>query len=80
VIVEHSVSAYAVEAAGDGILAEHDVLVNEFDASGRAELVATVNRHARAVREDQFHYLLVDAAGVRLAGALPAAAARTGWH
>ncbi|NIJ65124.1 signal transduction histidine kinase [Sphingomonas leidyi] len=80
VIVEHSVSAYAVEAAGDGILAEHDVLVNEFDASGRAELVATVNRHARAVREDQFHYLLVDSAGARLAGSLPAAAARTGWH
>jgi len=79
-IVEHSVSAYAVEAAGDGILAEHDVLVNEFETSGRAALIATVNRHARAVHEDQFHYLLFDAAGARLAGSLPAAAARTGWH
>lgn len=79
-IVEHSVSAYAVEAAGDGILAEHDVLVDEFATRGRAELVATMNRHARAVREDQFHYLLMDKAGARLAGSLPATAARTGWH
>lgn len=79
-IVEHSVSAYAVEAAGDGILAEHDVLVSEFETSGRAALVLAINRHARAVREDQFHYLLFDSAGARLAGSLPAAAARTGWH
>ncbi|HWU96036.1 MAG TPA: HAMP domain-containing sensor histidine kinase, partial [Sphingomonas sp.] len=79
-VVEHSVSAYAVEAAGDSILAEHDVLVNEFRVSGRPELVAAIKRHAQAVREDQFHYLLVDAAGARLAGSLSASAARTGWH
>ena len=79
-VVEHAVSGYAEEAAGDAILAERDVLVNEFQTLGRDGLIAAVTRHEQAVREDQFRYLLVDAAGRRLAGSLPSASAQPGWR
>ncbi|QXQ07632.1 HAMP domain-containing histidine kinase [Sphingosinicellaceae bacterium] len=77
-VVDRSMRAYAAEAAAVGLKAETAILAGEFDEGGRRELAATIERRQRSGDEQPFRYLLLDAAGARLAGDLPTASARTG--
>ncbi|MDB5690464.1 MAG: hypothetical protein JWL91_2340 [Sphingomonas bacterium] len=79
-VVEQSVARYTVEAAEDSVNAEADILAAEDAGLGRAELIRAIDRHARAVRERQLRYLLIDPSGRRVTGTLPAAAAASGWQ
>ncbi len=79
VVVERSVSDYALEATAGSLRGEVSVLASEQRHSGRTQLLAEIARHARAQAESPFHYLLVDRQGRRLAGDLSMNAARSGW-
>ncbi|HZU64362.1 MAG TPA: ATP-binding protein [Novosphingobium sp.] len=78
-LVAHLVDHYIAEGVADAVGTESDILVNEARERGPVELLHAVERHGRAVRDNDFRYLLLDAGGRRLAGTLPQAAARVGW-
>ena len=78
--VEQSVGRYATEVASDSVAAELAVLQGEDRTAGRAELVRSITLREQAVREHQIRYLLVDSQSHRLAGSIPAAAARVGSY
>ena len=78
--VERSVNRYATEVASDSVAAELAVLQGEDRTAGRAELIRSITLRERAVREHQIRYLLVDRQAHRLAGSIPAAAARVGSY
>lgn len=80
ILVEHAVSQYATEVANDNIAAEVAVLRDESRTAGMTETIRAVVRRENAVREHQLRYLVVDKDGNYLAGSLPAAVARLGWH
>ena len=79
-VVEQSVNRYAYEVAHDTITAEVGVLADEGRSAGLAGMIRSIARRENAAREHQLRYLLVDHAGIRLAGSLPASAARIGWR
>ena len=78
--VERSVSRYATELASDSVAAELAVLQGEDRTAGRAQLIRSITLREQAVREHQIRYLLVDSQAHRLAGSIPAAAARVGSY
>ena len=78
--VERSVNRYAAEVASDSVTAELAVLQGEDRAAGRAALIRSITLREQAVREHQIRYLLVDSQAHRLAGSIPAAAARVGSY
>jgi len=78
--VEQSVNRYATEVASDSVAAELAVLQGEDRTAGRAELIRSITLREQAVREHQIRYLLVDSQAHRLAGSIPAAAARVGSY
>lgn len=78
--VERSVNRYATEVASDSVAAELAVLQGEDRTAGRAELIRSITLREQAVREHQIRYLLVDNQTRRLAGSIPAAAARVGSY
>ena len=78
--VERSVNRYATEVASDSVAAELAVLQGEDRTAGRAELIRSIALREQAVREHQIRYLLVDRQAHRLAGSIPAAAARIGSY
>lgn len=80
IMVTLAVSQYATEVASDSVSAEVAVLRDEARSSGKAQIIESVVRRENAVREHQLRYLLVDSGGHYLAGSLPVAAARVGWH
>ncbi len=80
IMVERTVSHYAVEVAHDSITTEVSILLDEDRVSGHAQTIQSVVRRENAVREHQLRFLLVDADGRYLAGSLPAAIAHAGWQ
>ena len=78
--VERSVSRYATEVASDSVAAELAVLQGEDRTAGRAQLIRSITLREQAVREHQIRYLLVDSQAHRLAGSIPASAARVGGY
>jgi len=78
--VETLIDRYIAEGLSDAVSTESGILAGEERELGRAELVHAIDRHARAVHDRAFRYLLVDAAGRRLAGNLPASARMVGWR
>ena len=78
--VEQSVNRYATEVANDSVAAELAVLQGEDRTAGRSELIRSITLREQAVREHQIRYLLVDSQAHRLAGSIPAAAARVGGY
>lgn len=79
-IVVHAVDRYATEAARDSVAAELALLQEERRISDQSVLIQSILWRESGIREHQFHYLLVDRNGRRLAGSLPAAASLIGWH
>jgi len=78
--VETLVDRYIAEGLSDAVATESGILYGEERELGQAELVHAIERHARAVHDRAFRYLLVDRAGNRLAGTLPVSARMTGWR
>lgn len=78
--VEHSVTRYATEVTSDSVSAEVEVLRSEDRTEGRSQMIQSILLRERAAREHQLRYLLVDSRAHRLAGSIPAAEARVGWH
>lgn len=78
--VERSVGRYATEVASDSVAAELAVLQGEDRTAGRGDLIRSITLREQAVREHQIRYLLVDNQAHRLAGSIPAAAARVGSY
>lgn len=77
-IMNRAVSNYAVEATVGGLHTEIAILAAEDRAEGRPQLLAAIDRHQRFGGDQVFRYLLVDPAGLRIAGTLPVAEAKTG--
>lgn len=78
-IVEHSIRTYASEATAVGLRSETSVLTEDSPEGGDSELIDTIRHRQRSAYEQPFHYLLTNAEGRRLAGDLPAKAAKIGW-
>ena len=78
--VERSVNRYATEVASDSVAAELAVLQGEDRTVGRVQLIRSITLREQAVREHQIRYLLVDSQAHRLAGSIPADAARVGRY
>lgn len=78
-VVEHSMRSYATEATVIGLKSETSMLTQDWPDGGRGELVDAIRRRDRSSFEQPFQYLLLDAAGRRLAGRLPVQAANPGW-
>lgn len=78
-VVEHSIRSYAAEATVVGLKAETSILTEDGPNGDKAELIDTIRQRQKSPYEQPFQYLLVDAAGRRLAGELPLEAAKVGW-
>lgn len=78
-VVEHSMRSYATEATVIGLKSETSMLTQDWPDGGRGELVDAIRRRDRSSFEQPFQYLLLDAAGRRLAGRLPVQVAKLGW-
>jgi signal transduction histidine kinase len=63
VMVEHSISRYALEATAGGLESEAAILGSEQQDGGRPALVRAIARHRRAGADQQFRYLLRDRTG-----------------
>lgn len=79
-VVAHLVDHYIAEGMADAVTTEINILAGEERELGRAQLLQAIERHEKAVTDDEFRYLLTDAHGRRLAGRLPLSAAKEGWH
>lgn len=79
-MVEHEVSGYATEVLSDTIAAESLTLRSAVGTGPSSGIAASIVARDKGLREHQPRYLLVDRAGRRLAGSLPAGAAQPGWH
>lgn len=77
-VVNRSIDHYTADAVADATSSEVAILAGEDRSLGRAELVAAIARHQRAMVERRLRYLLVDPAGRRIAGDLPVGAAWIG--
>jgi len=66
IVVERSISDYALEATAGSLQSEAAILSGEQREGGRADLLKAISRHRRAGTEQQFRYLLVDKGGVVL--------------
>lgn len=78
--VETLVDRYITEGLSDAVATESGILYGEERELGQRELIHAIERHARAVHDKAFQYLLVDQAGNRLAGSLPVSARMVGWR
>ncbi|WP_277978946.1 sensor histidine kinase [Sphingomonas phyllosphaerae] len=72
--VERQVGRYASEATTGMLRSETSVLVGEYRELGLSGLTAALARHRGNDRDPPYRYLLLGAAGERLAGDLPASA------
>ncbi|WP_206243424.1 sensor histidine kinase [Novosphingobium terrae] len=78
--VNHLIEQYITEELTDGVETETDILKGEQSELGQAELVHAIERHARAVRDTSFRYLLLDGKRQALTGSLPVSSGVSGWH
>ncbi len=78
--VNHLIERYITEELTDGIETETDILKGEQNELGEAELIHAIDRHARAVRDTSFRFLLLDRARHPLTGSLPLPSGVPGWH
>lgn len=76
--VERQIGHYAREASDGMLHAESSVLAGEYAALGLSGLTDAIARHRGVGEDPPYRYLLRDASGRRLAGDLPASAARPG--
>lgn len=76
--VERQVGHYAAEASDGMLKAESTVLAGEYTELGLSGLTDAIARHRGVDEDPPYHYLLRARGGRRLAGDLPAAAARVG--
>ncbi|WP_288935670.1 ATP-binding protein [uncultured Sphingomonas sp.] len=76
--VERQIGHYAREASDGMLHAESSVLAGEYATLGLSGLTDAIARHGGVGEDPPYRYLLQDAAGRRLAGDLPASAARNG--
>lgn len=79
VLVDRSVDHYAREMTKGTLATEAAVLAGQDSEDGRTGLLHALVRRANVRMERQFQYLLIDRAGRRIIGAIPASAAREGW-
>jgi signal transduction histidine kinase len=79
VVVEHSVSHYAVEASDGSLKSEAVILQGEDREGGLNTLVKTINLHRRAGGNDAFLYRLTDKAGRMLVNDLGDSLVPAGW-
>ena len=79
VIVERSIADYALAATAGSLEREAKVLSGDDRSGGRSELLRAIGRRTGGGEDQPFRYVLVDAAGQRLAGDMPAAIAKPGW-
>jgi signal transduction histidine kinase len=78
-VVERSISSYALAATEGGLRSETAILQGEDKEGGRASLITAIDRHRRAGGAEAFRYQLVDRDGRPLVNDLGATAARLGW-
>ena len=79
IVVEEQIGRYATEATNGGLQAEMSVLQGEYAQLGQSGLTDAMARHAGVRPEAPYRYLLLDVAGRRLFGDLPATAMTEGW-
>lgn len=79
VVVERSISSYAVAATEGGLKSESAILQGEEREGGRTDLLKAIDRHRRAGGEEAFRYQLMDGAGHTLVNDLGNNAAKLGW-
>ena len=72
IVVEEQIGRYATEATNGGLQAEMSVLQGEYAQLGQSGLTDAMARHAGVRPEAPYRYLLLDVAGRRLFGDLPA--------
>ena len=70
-MVRHQIGRYAHDAMAGSLQAETATLM----AEDRAALIPAIVRRTKAVQDGPFQYLLLDPAGRRLIGTIPASAA-----
>ncbi|WP_068084373.1 HAMP domain-containing sensor histidine kinase [Novosphingobium rosa] len=78
--VSHLTDRYITEELTDGIETETDILKGEQNELGERELIHAIDRHARAVHDTSFRYLLIDQNGHALTGSLPRTSGVPGWQ
>lgn len=78
--VNHLIDRYITEELTDGIETESDILKGEQNELGGKELIHAIDRHARAVHDTSFRYLLLDQNRHPLTGSLPSSSGQPGWH
>lgn len=76
--VERQIGHYAHEASDGMLRTEASVLAGEYRDLGLSGLTDAIERHQAIGENAPYRFLLRDAAGRRLAGTLPASAARLG--
>ncbi len=79
VVVERSISQYAIAATEGGLRSEAAILQGEDREGGRPKLLAAIALHRRAGGDEAFRYQLVDGAGRLLVNDMGASAPRAGW-
>lgn len=79
VIVERSITNYALAATAGSLEREARVLRSDDRSAGRAELLRAIGRRNRAGDDQPFRYLLVDRLGHHIAGDMSEAVAKPGW-
>jgi signal transduction histidine kinase len=79
-VVERLIDRYIDEGLSDAVATETEILYGEAQELGETGLIHAIERHARAVHDTAFRYLLVDRSGRRLAGSLPTSLRMTGWR
>lgn len=79
VVVERSISRYAVAATEGGLKSESAILQGEDREGGRADLLKAIDRHRRAGGGEAFRYQLMDATGRMSINELGDSPAKIGW-
>lgn len=79
VVLEQTTRTYAQEATAVGLRSEMAVLMQDWPEDGRSAVIDTIAQRRRSPYEQPFRYVLLGSDGRRLAGDLPARAARPGW-
>ena len=79
VVVERSISQYAVAATDGSLRSEAAILQGEDRESGRGNLLKAIDRHRRAGGEEAFRYQVMDGRGRMLVNDMGDSAAKIGW-
>jgi signal transduction histidine kinase len=79
IVVERSVSQYAVAATDGGLKNEAAILQGEDSEGGRTNLLKAIDRHRRTGGEEAFRYQVMDGTGHLLVNDFGDSAVKIGW-